>query len=177
MFADEDSLIKKYNIIIKRLLVLKPLYFADGLLSSFITHYFTAKMIIGHHTESMFFYIMKLSPLILVIFRMPWLKKHNLGINFPILELKFNSNYYAYNCLPWHIPDCNQVVLCGCIAQLTLKYRQLTVKEIPDTSKPIYTANKAEILEDWTTALPLKNTAPPLKNTALPPRIQILLEL
>jgi hypothetical protein len=71
VFADEDLLIKKYNIIIKRLLVLKLLYFANGLPSSFITHYFTAKMIIGHYIESILFYIIKLSPLILVILRMP----------------------------------------------------------------------------------------------------------
>ena len=71
MFIDEDSLIKKHNIIIKRLLVPKPLYFADGLLSSFITHYFIAKMIIGHYTESILFYVTKLLLLILVILKMP----------------------------------------------------------------------------------------------------------
>ena len=71
MFVDEDLLIKKYNIIIKRLLVLKLLYFADGLLSSFITHYFIVKMIISYYTEFILFYIIKLLPLILVIFRMP----------------------------------------------------------------------------------------------------------
>ena len=71
MFIDEDLLIKKYNIIIKRLLVLKPLYFTNRLPSSFITHYFTVKMIIGHYTESILFYIIKLSLLILIILKMP----------------------------------------------------------------------------------------------------------
>ena len=71
MFVDEDSLIKKYNIIIKRLLVLKPLCLANGLLSSFITHYFTAKIIISYYTEFMLFYVIKLLLLILVIFGMP----------------------------------------------------------------------------------------------------------
>ena len=51
MFIDKDLLIKKYNIIIKKLLVLKPLYLTNRLLSSFITYYFTVKMIIGHHTK------------------------------------------------------------------------------------------------------------------------------
>ena len=37
-----------------------------------------------------------------------------------------------------------------------LKYHQLTVEEVPNTSKLIYTVNKAEILEDWTTALSLR---------------------
>ena len=71
MFVDEDLFIKKYNIIIKRLLVLKLLYFANKLLSSFITHYFTVKMIIGHYIESILFYIIKLSPLILIILKIP----------------------------------------------------------------------------------------------------------
>ena len=71
VFVDKDLLIKKYNIIIKRLLVLKPLYFANRLLSSFITHYFIAKIIISYYIEFMLFYIIKLLPLILVIFKMP----------------------------------------------------------------------------------------------------------
>ena len=71
MFTDKDSLIKKYNIIIKRLLVLKLLYFTNRLPSSFITYYFTAKMTISHYTESILFYVIKLLPLILIIFEMP----------------------------------------------------------------------------------------------------------
>jgi hypothetical protein len=70
VFTDKDLLIKKYNIIIKRLLVLKLLHFANGLLSSFITHYFTAKITIGYYTEFMLFYIIKLLLLILVILKM-----------------------------------------------------------------------------------------------------------
>jgi hypothetical protein len=84
------------------------------------------------------------------------LRSITIRIDFPVLELKFNSNYYTYNCLPWHIPNRNWVVLYGYITQLMLRYHQLIVEEVPDTSKPIYTANKAEILEDWTTALPLR---------------------
>jgi hypothetical protein len=71
VFIDKDLLIKKYNIIIKKLLVLKPLYFTNRLPSSFITYYFTVKMIIGHYTEFMLFYIIKLSLLTLVILKMP----------------------------------------------------------------------------------------------------------
>ena len=71
MFINKDLLIKKYNIIIKRLLVLKPLYFTNRLPFSFITHYFTVKMIIGHYTEFILFYVTKLSPLILVILKIP----------------------------------------------------------------------------------------------------------
>ena len=64
MFADEDLLI------IKRILVLKLLYFADGLPSSFITYYFIVKMTISHYIEFILFYIIKLLPLTLVILRM-----------------------------------------------------------------------------------------------------------
>ena len=71
MFINKDSLIKKHNIIIKKLLVLKPLHFTNKLLFSFITYYFTAKMTIGHYTEFILFYIIKLSPLTLVILKMP----------------------------------------------------------------------------------------------------------
>ena len=71
MFIDKNSLIKKYNVIIKRLLVLKPLYFANGLLFSFIPYYFTVKMIIGYYIEFKLFYIIKLLLLILVILRIP----------------------------------------------------------------------------------------------------------
>ena len=71
MFTNKDSLIKKYNIIIKRLLVLKLFYFANGLLFSFITHYFIAKMIIGYYIKFILFYIIKLLPFILVILKIP----------------------------------------------------------------------------------------------------------
>ena len=106
-FIDKDSLIKKYNIIIKRLLVLKLLRLTNGLLSSFITYYFIVKIIISYYIESILFYIIKLLPLILVIFKIPQLKKYNLEIDFPILELKFNSNYYTYNYLLQYIPNYN----------------------------------------------------------------------
>jgi len=71
VFIDKDLLIKKYNIIIKGLLVLKLLYFTNRLLSSFITYYFIVKIIIGYYIESILFYIIKLLPLILVILRIP----------------------------------------------------------------------------------------------------------
>src|ERR1700679_3226804 len=71
VFIDKDLLIKKHNIIIKKLLVLKPLYFINRLLFNFITYYFTAKMIISHYTEFILFYIIKLLLLILIILKMP----------------------------------------------------------------------------------------------------------
>src|SRR5438045_3250996 len=43
-FVDEDSLMKKYNITMKKLLTPKPLHLADRLPSGLITQYFTALM-------------------------------------------------------------------------------------------------------------------------------------
>jgi hypothetical protein len=71
VFINKDLLIKKYNIIIKRLLVLKLLYLINGLLFSFITNYFIVKMIISHYTEFILFYIIKLLFLTLIILKMP----------------------------------------------------------------------------------------------------------
>jgi hypothetical protein len=99
VFIDKDLFIKKYNITIKKGLILKPLHLINGLLFSFITYYFIVKITISYYIKSILFYIIKLLLLILVILKMPYLKKYNLGINFPVLELKFNFNYYTYNCL------------------------------------------------------------------------------
>ena len=70
-FIDKDLFIKKYNIIIKRLLVLKPLCFANRLLSSFITHYFIVIITIGYYTEFMLFYVIKLLRFIPIILKIP----------------------------------------------------------------------------------------------------------
>ena len=156
IIINENLFIKKHNIIIKRLLILKPLRLTNGFLFNFITYYFIVKIIINHYIEFILFYITKPLLLILIIFGMLWLKKHNLRLDFPVLELKFNSNYCAYKCLLQYILNYNQVVLYRYIAQLMLKYRQLTVKEVLNISELIYTVNKAEILEDQITALPLK---------------------
>jgi hypothetical protein len=40
-FADEESIIRKYNIIIKKLLVFKPLRLTDSIPTLLITDYFT----------------------------------------------------------------------------------------------------------------------------------------
>ena len=99
IFINKNSLIKKHNIIIKRFLILKLFYFTNGLLFSFITYYFIIKIIISHHIKFILFYVIKLLPLILIIFKILQLKKYNLRIDFPVLELEFNSHYYAYNYL------------------------------------------------------------------------------
>ncbi len=96
----------------------------------------------------MLFYVTKLLPFTLVILGILWFKKHNLKLDFPTLRLKFNSNYCAYNYLLWHIYDCDQIAPYRYIIWPILKYCQPTMEEVPNTSKPVYIINKAEILED-----------------------------
>jgi len=71
VFIDKDLLIKKHNIIIKRLLVLKPLRLTNKLPFRFITYYFIAIIIISYYIKSILFYIIKLLPSILVILKIP----------------------------------------------------------------------------------------------------------
>jgi len=40
-FADIESIIRKYNVIIKKLLVPRPLHLIDSILTSLIIDYFT----------------------------------------------------------------------------------------------------------------------------------------
>jgi hypothetical protein len=73
VFINVESIVRKYNIIIKKLLVLRPLYLIDGILTLFVMDYFTAWILIGLYTEAMLFFIIKLSPTTLIILGMPWL--------------------------------------------------------------------------------------------------------
>jgi hypothetical protein len=70
-FTNKESIIRKYNIIIKKLLVFKPLCFTDSILTLFITDYFTAQMLIGPYIKAILFFITKLSPATLIILGMP----------------------------------------------------------------------------------------------------------
>jgi hypothetical protein len=70
-FTDEESIIKKYNIIIKKLLALRPLYLIDGISTLLVTDYFTAQISIGPYTEAILFLITKLSPTTPIILSMP----------------------------------------------------------------------------------------------------------
>ena len=65
----KTRLLKKYNIIIKRLLALKLLRLTDRLPSRFITYYFIIIIIISYYIEFILFYTIKLLPFILVILR------------------------------------------------------------------------------------------------------------
>jgi hypothetical protein len=70
-FADKESIIRKYNITIKKLLALRPLCLVNSILTLLIINYFTAWMLIGPYTEAMLFFITKLLPTTLIILGMP----------------------------------------------------------------------------------------------------------
>jgi hypothetical protein len=69
-FIDKESIVRKYNIIIKKLLAPRPLYFINSILTSLITDYFTAWISIGPYTKAILFFITKLSPTTLIILGM-----------------------------------------------------------------------------------------------------------
>ena len=71
VFINAESIIRKYNIIIKKLLVPRPLRLADSILTLLITDYFTAQMLIGLYTKAILFFITKLLPTTLIILGMP----------------------------------------------------------------------------------------------------------
>jgi len=72
-FADTESIIRKYNVITKKLLAPRPLRLIDSILTSLIIDYFTAQMIIGLYTKAILFFVTKLLPTTLIILGMPWL--------------------------------------------------------------------------------------------------------
>jgi len=70
-FTDMESIVRKYNVIIKKLLAPRPLYLVDGIPTSLVMDYFTARILIGLYTEAMLFLITKLLPTTLIILGMP----------------------------------------------------------------------------------------------------------
>ena len=62
-FANKESLVKQYNITTKKLVTLKPLRLINDILSSYISKYFTIRMIMRQYTKLTLFYVTKLCPL------------------------------------------------------------------------------------------------------------------
>ena len=70
-FTNAESIIRKYNVITKKLLAPRPLRLADGILTLLVIDYFTTQMSISLHTKAMLFFITKLSPTTPIILDMP----------------------------------------------------------------------------------------------------------
>jgi len=71
VFADAESIIRKYNVITKKLLAPRLLRLADSILTLLITDYFTARILISLYTKAILFLITKLLPTTLIILGMP----------------------------------------------------------------------------------------------------------
>jgi len=61
-FADAESIVRKYNVITKKLLAPRPLRLIDSIPTSLIIDYFTTRILISLYTEAMLFFITKLLP-------------------------------------------------------------------------------------------------------------------
>ena len=71
VFTNAESIIRKYNIITKKLLAPRPLRLADSILTLLITDYFTAQILISLHTKAILFLVTKLLPTTPIILGMP----------------------------------------------------------------------------------------------------------
>jgi len=70
-FTNVESIIRKYNIITKKLLAPRLLRLIDSILTLLIIDYFTTQMLIGLYTKAMLFFVTKLLPTTLIILGMP----------------------------------------------------------------------------------------------------------
>jgi len=155
-FADDESIARKYGAMKKRLAHPKPLRLADGVPSSFVTHYFVSRMTIGYHTELTLFYITNLSPRTPIILGLPWLRKHNPVLDFLNLRVVFNSPHCSHYCLPWGAEPAKRVAPIGSSATPRVQHRQPTVEDGDDHDDVLL---QTDIVEDWT--IDAKTTPPP----------------
>ena len=155
-FADDESIARKYGAMKKRLAHPKPLRLADGVPSSFVTHYFVSRMTIGYHTELTLFYITNLSPRTPIILGLPWLRKHNPVLDFLNLRVVFNSPHCSHYCLPWGAEPAKRVAPIGSSATPRVQHRQPTVEDGDDRDDVLL---QTDIVEDWT--IDAKTTPPP----------------
>jgi len=72
-FTNAESIIRKYNIITKKLLAPRPLRLANSIPTLLIIDYFTTQMLISIYTKAILFLITKLLPNTLIILGIPWL--------------------------------------------------------------------------------------------------------
>lgn len=90
-FADNDSVVKPFEIKTRPLFTPRTVRLADGATQASITHYFTYRLHIGHHSEIIVFFVRTLSKSNPIILGLPWLKLHNPICDWTSLTLKFNS--------------------------------------------------------------------------------------
>jgi len=70
-FTNVESIVRKYNVITKKLLAPRLLRLIDSIPTSLIIDYFTAQILIGLYTKAILFFITKLSPATIIILGIP----------------------------------------------------------------------------------------------------------
>ena len=89
-FVNNVAIKEKYEIKTRQLARPRAVRLADGTAMSNITEYFTLQTSIGLHTETILFFITRLSRVTPLMLGMPWLKKHNPHGDWPNMRLTFN---------------------------------------------------------------------------------------
>ena len=92
-FADDESIVKQFNIIKKPLVSPRLVRLADGSTQATISHYFTSYLHLGQHTEILVFFVTNLSKNNPIILGIHWLKLHNPICDWSSMTLNFNSPY------------------------------------------------------------------------------------
>lgn len=100
-FADEESIVKRFEIQTKPLLIPRSVRLADGSTQAAITRYFTFRLHIGSHSEILVFFVTNLSKCNPIILGIPWLQLHNPICDWNYMTLTFASPYCQHHCLPW----------------------------------------------------------------------------
>jgi hypothetical protein len=109
----------------------KPLFLADGVLSSWITHITELPLRIGDHWERLAFFITTLAKDNPIILGLPWLSRHNPAVDWDKLRLTFRGRCVG-SCLPYDVGE--QEAPCATAAPS--RYRQPTVDEVEDEGEP-----------------------------------------
>lgn len=93
----------RHRLPLSRLPRKRPLFLADGILSSWIEWFVQLPYGIGDHQEHLFFFVTTLSAENPIILGLPWLQRHNPEIDWDSLRLRFTDRCQG-RCLPPHLP-------------------------------------------------------------------------
>ena len=104
-FADDESIVKQFNIIKKPLVNPGLVRLTDSSTQATISYYFTSYLHLGQHTEILVFFVTNLSKNNLIILGIPRLKLHNAICDWSSMTLNFNSPYCHHYCLSWRQPQ------------------------------------------------------------------------
>jgi hypothetical protein len=126
----------KHRLPSRRLYRPRPLYLADGVLSSWITHTTELRLKIGDHIEPLTFFITNLAKENPVILGLPWLRLHNPIVDWGSLRLTFQRQCRG-RCLPHHIEEQE----APSAVKATPSPYQATVEEVEDEGEPDWEPN------------------------------------